>query len=186
LNVKFDRASDFLLVINGYQGTRLLVQERYDFYLSGSVHAYYEQNVPDRDSASFGAWYLPISVGDEDGELVPYETGRLKYGSVDPSSADYNTLADFMTGDGCIEIRLPWQLLNFSNPSDMEIYGDYYECYGVSEHAINRLYVGVGDNNHQRIVMGEFRLRAWNSKISYHEHLKDSYYILQKCWKNDN
>jgi hypothetical protein len=186
LNVKFDRASDFLLVINGYQGTRLLVQERYDFYLSGNVHAYYEQNIPDRDSASFGAWYLPISVGYEDGELVPYETGRLKYGSVDPSSAHYNTIADFMTGDNCIEIRLPWQLLHFSNPSDMEIHGDYYVHYGVSGFGIKHLYIGIGDNNHQRIAMGEFELSGWHSKISYHEHLKDSYYILQKCWKNDN
>ena len=150
------------------------------------MHAYYEQNVPDLDSPSFGPWYLPISIGDEDGELVPYETGRLKYGSVDPGSEDYNTLADFMVGDGCMEIRLPWQLLHFSNPSEMEIYGDYYESYDVSELTIKRLYVGVGDVKHQRIAMGDFKLRGWMGKITYHEHLKDSYYILQECWKNDN
>jgi hypothetical protein len=186
LKVKFDRAADFLLVINGYQSTRLLVQERYDFYLSGNINSYYEQNVPDRDSASFGACLMPISVKNEAGDITPYETGLLKYGSVDPSSEHYNTLADFMTGENCIEIRLPWQLLHFSNPSDMEIYGDYYENYGVSEHTINRLYVGVGDNNNQRIALGELRLRGWMGKISYHERLKDSYYILQKNWQNDN
>ena len=185
LNVKFDRAADFLLVINGYQNTRLLVQERYDFYISSNMHAYYEQNVPDLDSPSFSPWYLPISIRENDRNIIPYETGRLTYGSVDPTSTDYNTLTDFTVGVNCIEIRLPWQLLHFSNPCEMEIYGDYYEHYGVSELAIKRLYVGVGDNN-KRISMGDFKLRGWMGNVTYHEHLKDSYYILQECWKNDN
>lgn len=186
LNVKFDRAADFLLVVNGYQNTRLLVQERYDFYRSGSAHAYYEQSVPDRDSASFGAWYLPISVDSEEGTPIPYETGLLTYGSMDPKSVDYNTLADFMVGSDCIEIRLPWQLLHFSNPSEMEIHSDYYEQYGVDEIAIKHLYVGIGDDSkNTRIAMGDFRLRGWLGNVTYHERLKDSYYILQECWKNE-
>ena len=187
LDVKFDRAADFLLVINGKENTRLLVQERYDFYLNGSAHSYYEQNIPDRDSASFGAWYLPISISTNDGELVPYETGRLTYGSVVPTADDYNTLADFIAGDDCVEIRLPWQLLHFSNPANMEIHGDYYENYGVSYVTIERLYVGVGDgSDNGRIAMGDFGLRGWGKKVNYHERLKDSYYILQECWTNAN
>ena len=184
-DVKFDRAADFLLIVNGYQNTRLLVQERYDFYRSGNIHAYYEQNIPDRDSALFYACYLPINVKSEDGENVLYETGRLTYGSIDPTSADYNTLADFMVGMNCIEIRLPWQLLHFSNPSEMEIYGDYYEDYSVSAIAIKHLYVGIGDDTtSNRIAMGAFRLRGWLGNVTYHERLKDSYYILQECWKD--
>lgn len=187
LNVKFDRAADFLLVVNGSQNTRLLVQERYDFYLSGNAHNYYDQNIPDRDSPSFGAWYLPISVGSEDGELVPYETGLLTYGSADPANENYNTLADFIAGDDCVEIRLPWQLLHFSNPAEMEIHGDYYENYGVNSIAIKRLYVGIGDgSDNGRITMEDFRLRGWGRDVSYHERLKDSYYILQECWRNAN
>ena len=45
-----------------------------------------------------------------------FETGRLRYGCGDPASAAYDSLADFMTREGCIELRLPWQLLNFADP----------------------------------------------------------------------
>ena len=184
MNVKFDRAADFLVVINGRENSRLLVQQRYDLYHSGSEHAYYEQNIPDRDSASFGAWYLPLKTPNQEGGI--YETGRLTYGSADPASADYSTLADFTVGIDCVEIRLPWQLLHFSNPTEMEIHSDYYENYGVTSHAIKRLWVGVGDGTKgNRIAMEDFRLRGWMGKVTYHERLKDSYYIVQACWRAD-
>ena len=183
MNVKFDRAADFLLVINGRENSRLLVQERYDFYHSGTEHAYYEQNMPALDSSNFGPWYLPLGPYTQ---VVAgaYETGKLRYGSTDPTSPEYSTLADFIAGVDCVEIRLPWQLLHFSNPSKMEIHGDYYEDFVITSHSINRLYVGIGDGNtSSRIAMDDFRLRAWKGNVTYQERLKDSYYIVQACWR---
>ncbi len=184
-DVKFDRAADFLLVIQGRENTRLLVQERYDRYRIRDPHSHYAQNIPDRDSPTFVPWRLPISlIAQEGGEV--FETGRLVYGSTDPTNGDYHSLADFMAGTDCLEIRLPWQLLHFSNPSEMEIHGDYYENYGVTSFAIDRLYVGIGNETHNvtgnRIVMGEFRLRGWLEKVTYTQRLKDSYYLVQAEW----
>ena len=34
-------------------------------------------------------------------------------------------------GDGFVEIKIPWQLLNFADPTKMYIHDDYYEVYGV-------------------------------------------------------
>jgi len=44
--------------------------------------------------------------------------GRLRFGSLDPASAAFDTRSDVAVGDtGAIEIRLPWSLLNFADPS---------------------------------------------------------------------
>ena len=52
-NVKFNRAADFLLVLDGKENSRLLVQERYEAlraHYSGDVYGfntYYEENIPE-------------------------------------------------------------------------------------------------------------------------------------------
>ena len=37
-------------------------------------------------------------------------------------AADYDSLADFCFGEDCVEIRIPWALLNFANPAEMLIH----------------------------------------------------------------
>ena len=98
-----------------------------------------------------------------------------------PINADYNSLADFCFGDGFVEVRIPWQLLNFSNPSEMQIHDDYYEHYGVENMAINSMSLGVGTGR-GTIRMFEVPLMGWGSTVTYHERLKPSYYIMKQLW----
>lgn len=56
------------------------------------------------------------------GERVPprrVEPGRLRFGSLDPAAPDFDTRVDVVVGaaDGVIELRVPWGLLNFADPS---------------------------------------------------------------------
>ena len=83
-----------------------------------------------------------------------------------------------------MEIRLPWQLLNFANPSEMMIHDDYYEHYGVEYIQIDEMYVGVaaGESAEYRIPMESFALEGWGTSVTYHERLKESYYIMKKYW----
>ena len=90
-----------------------------------------------------------------------------------------------MAGNGFVEIKLPWQLLNFMDPSRMMIHDDYYEHYGVESLEIDRIYVGLGDGSESRITLHEKTLKGWDTKVSYHERLKKSYYILQSFWKEN-
>ena len=55
-----------------------------------------------------------------------YETGRLREGVGDTISDRYDSLADFHVSSALntIELRLPWLLLNFSDPSTRQITGD--------------------------------------------------------------
>jgi len=60
-----------------------------------------------------------------DGTVFPAQQvmpGRLRFGSLDPASAVFNTLTDVAVGDdGTIELRLPWALLNFADPSTGQV-----------------------------------------------------------------
>ena len=113
-----------------------------------------------------------------------YETGKLTYGNADPNSDMFNSLADFCAGIDCLEIRIPWSLLNVADPSQMRIHDDYYERYGVEYLRINSMAVGVGDGS-ERIEMASFDLSPLGKKPTYHERLKESYYILRSVWSEN-
>lgn len=125
----------------------------------------------------------PLLTGNWEASAEVYETGRLLYGNANPDAADFNSLADYMfTGNG-VEIRIPWQLLNFSNPSEMMIHDDYYQCYGVENLHIDQMYVGVAQGDEDaRIPLASFELEGWGKDVTYHERLKRSYYIVQEYW----
>ena len=95
-----------------------------------------------------------------------------------------NSLADFIFSGDYIELKIPWQLLNFANPSEMKIHDDYYENYGVEYIQINEMYIGIADgvNATYRIPMKPFSLMGWGKSVTYHERLKESYYLLKDCW----
>lgn len=110
-----------------------------------------------------------------------YETGKLTYGNANPESVDFNSLADFCAGDGFVEIKIPWQLLNFADPTRMYIHDDYYDVYGVEYVHIDYMNVGVGDGS-EKINMTQFKLTPIGKEPEYHERLKQSYYILKDYW----
>ncbi len=51
------------------------------------------------------------------------DRGTLRYGSLDPDAPGFDTRADVAVGvaDGVIELRLPWSLLNVSDPSSRTV-----------------------------------------------------------------
>ena len=194
-SAKFDRDADFLLVLGGAENSRLYVQERYEALLStysrriNGVDTYRDENIPDKNSPLF----VPINTLVEKKILsenplertvdIPVETGRLLYGNANPESREFNSLADFCVGGDYIEIKLPWQLLNFADPSKMQIHDDYYDGnYGIEYINIDKMYAGIGTGN-ERISLGEIKLKGWGNKVTYHERLKNSYYIMQDLWK---
>lgn len=193
--VKFDRDADFVIVIDGKENSRIMVQERYDALRSTyakdiyKFDTYFKENVPDINSSEFVNVELilrtAIALSPETKETVAesYETGKLLYGNANPDSADFNSLADFCTSGDYIEIKLPWQLMNFADPSKMLIHDDYYEDnFGIEYISIDSMYAGVGIGE-ERISLGEIKLKGWDNKVTYHERLKKSYYIMQELWK---
>lgn len=194
-NLKFERPIDFLLVLNGSDNSRLMVQERYEVLRSTysqnvyEFDTYIQGNMPDKDSPLFVNIDMilqtatPLIYNRNDAPAEVFETGKLTYGNANPESSDFNSLADFCSNGDYIEIKLPWQLLNFSDPSKMEIHDDYYDGnYGIDYINIDKMYVGITNGGSERCPLSVFGLKGWENSVTYHERLKSSYYVVQELW----
>jgi hypothetical protein len=122
--------------------------------------------------------YLP-----EDNTIIPfdkYETGALVFGNANPDSSSYNSLADFYYDGEALEIRIPWLLLNFRDPSTLEVQDDYYATGSFTGLNIDGISIGLacGDMNAD---MKSYTWDKWDH-INYKERLKDSYYIIKDCF----
>lgn len=196
-DMSFARACDFLIVIDGKENSRVLVQERYDTLRAMYYHETDDKdayvNEVDADTPVFNPIHLmlqtatPLLTGNWTATAETYETGLLTYGNANPEDEDFCSLADFIFTDNGVELKLPWQLLNFGNPSEMMIHDDYYENYGVEFIKIDRMYLGITDENYgkQRVNMEPFELEGWGKEVTYHERLKESYYIIKDYWTNN-
>lgn len=193
-DILFERESDFVIVLDGKENSRILVQERSEVLRAMFSHEVYNEdafiNPVDKNSSEFKKINLllqtavPLLSGNWNATSEIYETGELTYGNANPDSDNFNSLADFIVSGDYIEIRIPWQLLNFANPSEMQIHDDYYENYGVEYLTIDEMYVGIGSDAQKeyRIPMESFPLEGWGKHVTYHERLKESYYILKDYW----
>lgn len=206
LGITMSEPTDFILQINGTGDSRLRVQERYNTTMAlygNQLIRHFNQfiNAPRKDSSKFDSIVMPLREKNyfANGKKVnvwefnfnhpvsnytlmqTYETGKLTYGNANPDSPDFNSLADFCAGEGFVEIKLPWQLLNFADPTTMRIHDDYYECYGVEYLTIDSIRVGVGDGS-DTIQMASFPMKKLGRNPEYHERLKQSYYILRAYW----
>lgn len=198
--LKFDRGVDFLVVLDGRENSRVMVQEPYEVLRSTysqnvwGYDTYLRDNLPDPHAPGFTNIDMILEIFNE-GEVMTeaiiakyggatFETGRLRYGCGDPASAAYDSLADFMTREGCIELRLPWQLLNFADPSKMQILDDYYNGnYGIEHINIDEMYLGVMmAEQESRCELSPLTLTGWGNRVTYHERLKASYYMMQELW----
>ena len=193
-NIKFDRYCDFIIAIDGKDNTRVVVQERYEALKS----VYWKEikvddpyvHTPSINSPKFVPINLILQVatniklGEQNQPSEVYETGLLTYGNANPKSKNFNSLADYIVNKDYIEIKIPWQMLNFSDPSKMNVHDDYYENYGIENLNIDKMYVGIGDESikAKTIPMDYMKLKGWGNKPTYHERLKSSYYIVKNLW----
>ncbi len=195
-NLLFDKAIDFLLLVNGSNNSSLLVQERYEVLRANysrevyGFDTYVKNNIPDVDSPKFVDVNIILQMnqliqGEKILQAEVFPTGKLRYGNANPESKNYDSLSDFYSKGDYIEIRLPWQLLNFSDPSKMEIHDDYYTGnYGIEPTGIDCMYLGCTDGATEgRIKLHQKELEPWGNDVTYHERLKLSYYMLQGIWK---
>jgi len=195
-HLTFAQPSDFLLKVDGVANTRLMVNMRYN----ATFMRFHEEKTGENPFAfvphRWESEFVPImsalqntqifAAGELDTlaqrRLLSWETGLLTHGVNNPNHSDFNSLADFSFGDNLVEIRLPWMLLNFFDPSTMRIHDDYFDNFGVEGLSINNIYIGVAHKNSSHVAMSPIQLQPWRGNLQFHERLKLSYFIMQETW----
>lgn len=186
----FSEAADFLIQIKGKKNSRILCDAYYDVfnYFYGYQGRNFAQNdeYAKKNTGIFNkmnmctGFKITIPSTKQKVPFAYYETGLLHYGNADPKSKNYDSLSDFCEKDGKIEIRIPWQLLNFTDPSKGEIMSDFYERQSIVGKTFNGFTVGVGIGETKINMDGKYTYTYWKDNPTYHERLKKSYYILKK------
>ncbi len=193
----------FLIHLTGKTKSRILICKDYDKYLNQDrgeirpkesnqgewVMMLYKSNI--RRISKDGKRFFPSRV-----HVMSY----LRHGSLDPTHPEFDSLADFYTSGRYIEIRLPWSLLLFTDPSSKRVLWKdkdqkVKKSEGIRVLAFSyRPQVGTflakptGQKNNltdslpERLRVEDIKKYTWEEwQIpTYHTYLKAGYAIYQK------
>ena len=192
---------EFLVRLTGHTTGRIDVDRPYDPFDLVEPR-------PLRSEANANGEFVPIApetnrerIG-RDGTRYPaqrHDRGALRYGSTDPASIDRDDLADwYASPDGrSIELRLPWALLNVTDPSSRrvaheeraregQVATNVTEGFRFHVLALDRAEAGA------RVVarlprseaasLADFPTWSWPGwdQPTYHLVPKESYFLLQR------
>ncbi len=191
----FSHPTDFLIEIEGTSAI-MRVDAYYDpfYYLYGEVLG----NIPthssyrNKDTGIFNRMYQALSSEiylPEEDRHIPFskhETGQLTFGNANPAHVGYHSLSDYYYENGTLELKIPWQMLNISDPSTKMRLDDFYASDLVFDHAsLGEIFIGAGVYESKRsapeITMHPTTWEAWDIP-TYHSRLKPSYYILKEAF----
>jgi len=208
-NITFSNGVDFIVELNKKGDSRVVIDEYYDFY--DYFYGHRLSMIPPRmkaavkNSGKFAPIYyvlnkqLYLPEQKKTTDFSFYETGKLLQGNANPEASNYNSLVDYTwTDDNVIELRIPWLLLQSKDPSQREFMGDLYANGETASVKVDNIFVGVVFVNEEGKVvqslpkatnnilpaLDSYSWDTWQQP-KYNERLKQSYYILQKAFKDD-
>ncbi len=189
----------FLIQVAGKKRSRILTAATYDKYLNMNT------GVIRPVDSNEGAWVMMqnepnIRRRSKDGKHVfparLFSMSGLTFGSLDAKSPDYHSLADFYYCDTKIEFRIPWGLINVTDPSSKTVLwkahdGTTRTTKGISVFAISYKPEDVGvtaqqtglKTNHTdslpaKLSASTIKTYSWAGWDTprYHLYLKEGYY----------
>lgn len=200
----FSRKPEFIITIESNENGSLYIHKDYDILKYSALGGYSSQNFNTiynmlDNHGDKKAFLNPesdfIVVSRANGSIFSYmqtkwvidEVGRLHAGNANPQSKDFDSNADFFVNGKVVEIRIPWQLLNFTDPSKGAIIADLEKNrYNIKEKNIKNIYACAYYDDEKNIdKFGKYKLKKWDNP-KFHERPKQSYYILQKAFGEVN
>lgn len=207
--VRTDFGVDFLVQLTGPKNSRVMVDSYYDtFYFQYSKLLNMIKAESYADKKNNGVFHpIRLALNKElkiptTNEIIPfqdYETGVLRFGNANPMNKSFDSLTDVSISSDkkTIEGRIPWQVLNFKDPSQKEVIGDIWKI-GLSgsmkSNGIRTAVVTTEDGMVQQtfprkadklLQQSEASLYSWSNWDSpvFYERLKKSYYIMANTFK---
>jgi hypothetical protein len=128
---------EFLFRFDGPQQSRLMVDRPYRIHEGSPSRPCRSETNDEADFADLIAIPNRDRYG-RDGTYYPAKqqiVGALRQGTTDPSSPDYDSLADWIAApDGTfIEARIPWTMLNVTDPSSHQVVHEQTKKEGLAE-----------------------------------------------------
>lgn len=193
----------FLVHLAGKEKSRIMVAAPYDRYLNAA------SGVVRPLASDAGAWVMMQNqtnkrrISRDGSRFYPAQVAsvsRLRFGCLEPGEAAYNSLADFFFRENAIELRIPWNLINFTDPSSSSVLwkekdGSVKRTPGVRVLAVSYkpdrdslTASGTGRTaDHTDSLPADLRedqvkrysWRDWNTPI-YHTYLKESYHQYRR------
>lgn len=213
INKQYEDGFEFMLDIKNKDEVELYIDSYYDTYYYIYGHRLKFLNTLEHATIKNNGVYHPIRLilsreyrgkTDDGQELYrPYEdvvTGKLLRGTSNPyDDEQFNSIADYFVDDeeGFIEVRLPWLMLNFTDPSLLEVVTDLYKVddgviKGQTTDGIRFAAISTTNNKVETLPimnsdfikkdqLKRYEWITWDHPL-YHERLKKSYYDLQELF----
>ncbi|MGT2832915.1 hypothetical protein [Streptococcus halotolerans] len=196
ISASFEKKSDFLLLLNPKGQSRLLVQETYNAtkanYLKQMNGKDFYTYPPEKDSKQFDLVTMVLrnttiledieKAGAAERYLPTFPTGLLRKGTDHHGVKMLDSQTDIVFGEKWTEMRIPWQLLNFSNPATKRIHDNYFQHYGVKQMESKTIALGCGlAQSQETISMADYPLANWE-RPKVKAFLKASYSIIKREW----
>jgi hypothetical protein len=193
----------FLIHLAGEGSSRILVCKGYDKYLNRESQEIWP-GVSDQ-----GEWVMMLNrtnarrISKNRRQFFPsrvFPMSNLRYGSLARSSSRYTSLADFHLAGNMVEIRIPWGLINVTDPSSRMVLwqdrqGRTRKTDGIRMLAVSykpvkdALYAhstgrrsNITDSLPAKLSRDEIRAYAWEGWGTpiFHTYLKESYHIYKR------
>lgn len=185
--VTFNEGTDFIIKLTGNEEASLLVQDYYD----ASAYLNEKPEKPEATSQHFNV-FSQVVLGESmfplTGKTIPLkkvEVGKLRAGNTNPDSGQYDSLADFIVVGDEIEMRIPWLMLQISNPGKHQVIDDFYQTDEINHITVEEMKVGISvieeGKMRSQLPMLPYRWEGWDLPV-YHERLKKSYETIKKAF----
>ncbi len=195
-----DGGIQFLLQMRGEEDSRMLVNSAYDQHTW--LYANQLDMLPDpgtsqeASAGDFLPWKLALSreiVLPQTRERVPFEeieVGVMREGITDPSDPEFDNLADWYAEGDVLEIRIPWMLLGFTDPSNLQVWNYLYETNKLEpvETEGLRVYPAVRPARRSQpskeVEPLEYTWEGWN-RPAFYERKKEGFETLRVAYANN-
>ena len=132
-----DGGIQFLLQMRGEEDSRILVNSAYDQHTWLYADQLNMISAPDASQDVSAGDFLPWMLAVNRAQYLPQtrenlsfeeiDVGQMRRGISDPSSPEFDNLADWYADGNVLEIRIPWMLLGFTDPSSLQVWDYPYE-----------------------------------------------------------
>lgn len=112
------------------------------------------------------------------------KVGYFHHGNAHPNEKDYDSNADYYLSDHTLEVRIPWQLLNFYDPTQGKVIDDFYHQWSIHPLQIEKIYV-AGAIDGTMLPFIPYTLERWQ-KPTYTPRLKESYWMLKEYFSKQS